>query len=481
MNRVPGGSESARKRLVNSSNLMCRLAIFTFAYSWLAGLCLQLWLIPLLFSQSGSVDGLVILDSLGFDRIAKEKAAEIASLGWSAWELRPRTNSPAGIASAFYVLFGPSPSSMLPFNALVHALSACVVMAILRNYFSAFPAALGALVFVLNPGSLEWVSQIHKDGVFILGNLLFVFGVLGLFGNSKMNGKPVFWQRIELIIAPIIGTLLVWVARPYWVQIMLLSSLSVSIPFVSTIRSSRDSFGWRTVAAATLVVLIAIQFWLARYHTTFEPADVALPVASQPTTSGESISGDLISGESMSQDDAGKASPTLWQLSGWMPAAIEGRFYRLATARRAAMTQGGNTLVDSETRFNSVGEIVCYIPRALQLGLFSPLPELWGGQASTPAMTLARKVMGPVTIGFYVCLLGLVLGIYQLRRDVSVWIMLGLCFIGILLFAITYPNIGTLMRYRYGFYMLLISFGLAFWADFLLQKGRAESLERLGT
>ncbi len=477
-----GGRVSALKRLANSPYLMCRLGVFAFCYSWLVGLCLQLWLIPMFFSQPGSADGLVILDSLGFDRIAKAKAAEIASLGWSAWELRPRTNSPAGIASAFYALFGPSPSSMLPFNALVHALSACVVMSILRKFFSALPAALGALVFVLNPASLEWVAQIHRDGVFILGNLLFILGVLGLFENSRAEIPLEPWYCIKLLLAPIIGTLLVWMARPYWVQIMLLSSLLVSIPFALSIRIRKGFHGRRLIAAVMLGVLISVQFCLARYHTPFEPADVALQsaISEEGTSRGATLRGGT-SGESTSQEVAREGHPYFWRQSSWLPGAIEERFFRMAIARRAAMTQGGNTLVDTDRRFNSAGEIVCYIPRALQLGLFSPLPELWGGQASTPAMTLARKVMGPITIGLYVCLLGLVPGVYQLRRNISVWMMLGLCFIGILLFALAYPNIGTLMRYRYGFYMLLISFGVAFWTNFLLHSSRAESPQQSRT
>ena len=156
------------KRLTASSSPIFWLGIFVFGYSLLVGASVQLWVIPQLFAQPGAADGLVVLDSIGFDRIARAKAGEIASLGWSAWELRPQWPSPAGIASAFYAIWNPVPSSMLPFNAAVHAISACVVMAILRNFFAAMPALLGALVFALNTASLEWVDQFHRYGVFII-------------------------------------------------------------------------------------------------------------------------------------------------------------------------------------------------------------------------------------------------------------------------------------------------------------------------
>ena len=67
------------KRLIGAPWLLVWLGMFVFVYSWLASLLLQLWVIPTLFSQPGAAEGLVILDSIGFDRIAKAKVAEIAS------------------------------------------------------------------------------------------------------------------------------------------------------------------------------------------------------------------------------------------------------------------------------------------------------------------------------------------------------------------------------------------------------------------
>ena len=57
--------------LFESPWLIVWLGLFVFGYSWFASLCLQLWLIPSLFSQPGASEGLVVLDSIGFDIIAK--------------------------------------------------------------------------------------------------------------------------------------------------------------------------------------------------------------------------------------------------------------------------------------------------------------------------------------------------------------------------------------------------------------------------
>ncbi len=178
------------KRLIGAPWLLVWLGMFVFAYAWLTSLLLQLWVIPTLFSQPGAAEGLVILDSIGFDRIAKAKVVEIVSLGWSAWELKPQSQSPAGIASFFYAVFGTSPSSVLPFNAVVRA-----------------------LVFALNPASFEWVAQIHRDGIFILGNLLFIYGIMSLFRPSSDGGGQGLRYLSSMMFMSTLGITLVWV-RP---------------------------------------------------------------------------------------------------------------------------------------------------------------------------------------------------------------------------------------------------------------------------
>ena len=416
------------KQLLKSPRLLVWLGVFVFGYSWFASLCLQLWIIPSLFSQPGAAEGLVVLDSIGFNRIAKEQAAEITRLGWSAWELRPQGQSPAGIASLFYALFGPSPASALPFNAAVHAASACVVMVILRNFFAALPATLGALAFVLNPASFEWIAQIHRDGVFILGNLLFILGIMGFFCHPGDRGGQ--WLRYLLAAAtmPALGTMLVWVARPYWVQVMLGKMLLVLLALVFANLFRRAAGGRRHIASlvAAFVIVVAFQLSLVGFHTPTEPVYLPEPVQTPLPHAGE----------------------IGWQRSAWLPKMVEERFYRIASARQGAITQRGNTLVDAEWRLDSAGAMVGYVPRALQLGLFSPLPKLWGGEASTPAMTMARKVMGGATLFFYACLLGFAIGLGRMRRNMLLWVMTGVCLLGILGYAISYPNIGTLMRYR---------------------------------
>lgn len=446
-------------KMSNSPRLVIWLGVSVFAYSWLAGLLLQMWVIPSMFSQAGASEGLVVLDSIGFDKIAKEKASEIVSLGWAAWELKPQFQSPAGIASFFYVMFGPVPTSVLPFNAAVHAAGSCVVMLILKRHFSGLPALLGAVFFALNPASFEWVAQIHRDGIFILGNLLFIYGVIAFFIKPVKSSSVWSWALVYQVLIPTIGIALVWVARPYWVQIMLVIMMAVFCVLVLGALLRWRTACVRQMAALTVAffTVSAFQFWLVKVHTPYEPIDI--PISETATATAT----------------ATKSSQFSWKRSSWLPDVIEGRFYRLGIAREGAIAQGGNSLADGAVHLDSVGAVLGYLPRAIHLALFSPFPELWGGEASTPAMTIGRKVVGAVTVLFYLCLSGWLLALWRLRGELLVWVLLFQCLIGMVVYAIGYPNIGTLIRYRYGFYMLLVGFGVAVWCDLWLRITNKQS------
>lgn len=210
--------------------------------------------------------------------------------------------------------------------------------------------------------------------------------------------------------------------------------------------------------ASFVVGLLAFQGWLAKYivvdYAEFPPARIVLAGAGAGAGTGTGT-----------ETETGRE---LWNRTAWVPEVLEKKLFQISVARRAAITIKGNTLVDADVELDSAKAFAEYLPRAFQLGLLSPLPEFWRGEGSTPAMTVARKIMGGVTSIFYVCLVGLLAGIAIFRKNLSFWIILSFCLLGILVYAFTMPNVGSLMRYRYGFYMVLISFGAASIAELML-------------
>ena len=150
----------------------------------------------------------------------------------------------------------------------------------------------------------------------------------------------------------------------------------------------------------------------------------------------------------------------VWEFSKWIPDSVERKFYIISSTRSGSIRTGGNTLIDKNDMF-SVNEFILYLPRAFQIGLLSPFPQFWSGEGSSPAMTMARKIVGVVTFFFYFCLIGLLSMIISDRKNALLWTTVVFCLLGTLLYSYVSANTGTIMRTRYGFYMLLVSFGFA--------------------
>ncbi|MEO0279083.1 MAG: hypothetical protein ABIM21_07450, partial [candidate division WOR-3 bacterium] len=133
------------------------------------------------------------------------------------WELRPEGQAPAGIAAIFYFLFIPKPWVLLPFNACVHAFGGLVLFYLVRDIVrDAKIALISALPFVFFPSAMSWYTQIHKDGIFALGVLLFLWGWERLLRVDEQHWWSL-WLSLGLVL---LGALTIWVVRPYAVEIL---------------------------------------------------------------------------------------------------------------------------------------------------------------------------------------------------------------------------------------------------------------------
>lgn len=422
-----------------------------FAYSLAVTFGLQLLVIPHFLPQYDLGHGLFVPDSIGFHEIAKDKAIEIRNSGWGAWELRPKGFSPAGISAAFYAIWTSEPYCVLPFNALVHAASGCVVLWLLLGQYGRASATFGATLFVVNPSALEWVAQIHRDGLFILGNLLVIVCLVRL-GRGAGSAHP--RDLLGSLVWGVVGTLLVWVSRPYWMQVLIASAIICGILIVGRTSGRGWSAAGRTFRIVlTIASLNFLQWTLAgidvnpalaidRGHLTVEQQ--MPPIGGDADTNARRIGGE-----------------PQWRRTEGVSTIVENKLLQLASVRHGVIKSGGKSLVDADVELESVADFFAYLPRAAQLGILSPLPELWTGEGSTAAATSARKIVGAATSVFYVFLAFLALRLTVLLRRLEFVLIFVFCISAILVYGFTYPNIGTLLRFRYGFYMLIIGFGAA--------------------
>ena len=438
--------------------LCCGIAFFL--YSLVAGLVIQSIVVPKLFTETASVEGLIIPDSIGFHQIAVAKAKEINEKGWAYWELRPNGHSPAGIASVIYALSVEKPFSILPFNALVHALTGCVVLRILLSFFPTGAAILGSMAFVLNPTAMEWVAQIHKDGLFVLGNLLLLLCLV----NISAPGRPAtIASRGVYFLLGLAGVFITWVARPHWAPVSFLFSLLIALNWIYSLVSRRGAIHSDGRKAFVLFCFLGLLL-TQNYAANHQPVDLF----------SDNVRWNAVSSSGATSNPENINKHEVWYRSEFLPERLDQKFLSLARARLGATTTGGATLIDGESPFNSANDVLSYVPRALQIGLFSPFPDLWIGDGSTPVMTLARKVTGFFALMGYLGIGSFLLALVSLRNRVEFRALAIMCLSSLVLLAIVMPNIGTLIRMRFGFYAMCMAFGFSFLVAHI-QRGTQKS------
>ena len=191
-----------------------RVWLATFVYAALAAMLVQFVILPHLLPAWHAGDGLLVGgDWVVFHGYAANRAARIRAEGWSAFELRPYWNAPVGIASAIYALTWPKPWTLIPLNAALHATAAALLFRLLRGVVADWRWALvGVAPFVFYPSALVWISQIHKDGVFIAGYLCLFVAWAEL---ARHDPETLHWRGLgrALVLLPV-GLGAIWLVRP---------------------------------------------------------------------------------------------------------------------------------------------------------------------------------------------------------------------------------------------------------------------------
>lgn len=152
---------------------------------------------------------------------------------------------------------------------------------------------------------------------------------------------------------------------------------------------------------------------------------------------------------------------SIWQSSDWIPIPLDGRFESLAVARLDYITccHEAGTNIDTDVEFDDAEDIVRYLPRAFTISLFAPFPSMWFDKGSSEPYTVMRRVSGLEMTIAYISFLGLLLVAWYKRNKIEFWVILIFCLAIIVSQGLVVANIGTLYRFRYGPFMMLVCLG----------------------
>ncbi len=442
-----------------------------FFYTLASGLFVQLILLPHIVPSWHQGNGLIEgMDGRKFHRIALELSQAIQTKGWGAWEPLPQDQIVSGIAAIFYTLIYPAPWSVLPFNALLNAFTGTgfyLLMGLLVG--DEKKGLVATLPFIFFPSAMLWNTQFHNENYVVPGVVFILLGWMIIYSPKYHlpHIRPAMGLSALALIA--LGGLFLLVTREE-------TLLAMSVLCATGALVMNGLWLWQKIKAAgsTRILLYRVSLsWLA--------CILMLVVQSFNVLNDSRIRpGDSVRAIEKFPEDPSKVRDSgrnglKWQQSAWLPKFIDVQFNTLAMTRASFLrgAQKSGSLIDEQMAFESAHDIIVYVPRALEIGLFSPFPHIWfekSGEASGSAMRLEAAAEMAFA---YVCLLGLPIFAWKNRRKHGFFPMLWLCVGMLILYAITTPNQGALYRFRYPFYMPLVCVGLSGW----LLRGQPEHAE----
>jgi len=468
---------------IENQTPLCRLWCIFFVYTATIALMVQLILLPNVFPAWHAGDGLLIgIDCYSFHHIAVDLAKKIHAQGWSAWELRPDGQASAGIAGAVYALTAPKPWVVVPINAALHATATLVLLRIVQFFLPNWRKALWCVLpFLLYPSAMTWYTQNHKDGYFILGSFMFIYGWILLAQPEAWRNV---WRRpLTAVFSALLGVVLVWIVRPYGVQMM--QGVGVALAFLLTvifvISGARGQIAWQKaiigifVAWAVVVVMTPLTkdsisaVVPASAHekvsesTTKGGISAVVPASAHEKVSESTTKGGISAVVPASAHEKVSESAFLWKESDMIPSFLENKFYALVEVRKGFNSTYPNagSNIDINVSFHSVWEIIVYLPRAAEIAFLAPFPSLWLKQSTLPVNTMMRRISAVEMVGVYLAFIFLPYAIWHWRKRIEIWLILSFCSGMMLIYAIGICNVGTLYRVRYGYLMTLVGIGIA--------------------
>jgi len=434
------------KSLINWLSKPANLWGSIFVYTILTGLFVQLVFLPHIVPSWHAGYGLLKkMDGRKFHRIALELSEKIEAQGWSEWEPLPRGQFVSGVAAIFYTLIYPAPWSVLPVNAILNA-SACVCFYLmLTNLIGNRPKGLVAsLPFIFYPSNLLWNTQFHNENYAIPGVIFILYGWTLITRRESDKTFPSREEDISVMLLIVLGSVLLGFVRVY-----ILSGIT---------------YLFITVSAALAIYWLAWKLRVPEYLAKLFLAISVCAIMLFVVSAIESLDSDLPTntGEARS-NSSGK-----WEETSWLPTDIDNQFRELAKNRKQFVrtwAHGGSS-IDLNVTFRNASDMIAYVPRSIQIGFLAPFPDMWFSKSKKDSGTAMRIISGFEMTFAYSCLLGLPLFVWGKRRQPVAWVAAFVCTVMLVIYAMIIPNIGSLYRFRYPYFMPLVCFGLAGWLEY---------------
>ena len=376
-------------------------------------------LLPGTFDTQGI--GLFALDGGVYRQIASALADKLRVGDFSGWL---QIQSPFHVRLySFAFLFpgtlvGHNILAAEPLNLAYYLGILALVYRIARDLFDSKSGFLAAALIAVWPSFLMHSVHLLRDplAILLMLALIWIFVITltrELTWRTSLRITLEGWALLALF----------WLTRGnMWNLILLALPLTALLLGLRMTRERRVRY--LNVAILGALVVAALVIPPKIQNTGFGPARFVSPIVTVGSTSEKQ---------------------TLWERLG-----------RQIKTRRAGFriysTNGSD--MDTEVQFDSVGDVVRFLPRATVIGFLAPFPTMWFQEGTNGRA--ARLVTGGETLVMYALYLPTIFCLWQQRRNLGAWLVFLLAAIGMIALGVVVVNAGALYRIRYVFWILIL-------------------------
>ena len=340
----------------------------------------------------------------------------------------------------FGPLFGYNVLSAEPLNLLYYLAIVALVFNLGRQLSNERAAFLAAAAVALWPSFLLHTTQLLKDPPFITGMLGLVLISAGWLTNTYS------WRRSGLIAAS--GgaiAIILWAGRhAMWSLVLMVPVLGLAFTIARQLHDKR--FSGPNLTGAILVVLFAAT--VPRIAPT--PHDYLKPALIKQFAGDQDLY-PLV--------DFEKGLLVNYKLKQKPVKTIRDKMLRsLAATRLILIMDHDGSNIDEAVQFNSVADVLRYVPRAFVIGLWAPFPNMWFSAGKNVGRE-GRLLSGLETLAMYGMELLALFVLWASPRRLPVWLLVAIAVTGATALGLPALNVGMLYRLRYFFWILLIIVG----------------------
>jgi 4-amino-4-deoxy-L-arabinose transferase-like glycosyltransferase len=368
-------------------------------------------------------------------------------------------------------LFGDNTLSAEPLNLFCYLSIVALTLALGREVGGRRTGLVAAAVVALWPTLLLHTTQLLKDPLFIAGALALVLCVTSWLTRT-------YTRRASVVVAALMAatTMLLLLIRSYYVGFIVALLLFGLALLVVRQRRERRLLYWN-MACPLLAIVTACAFApLVMKHREQHVIMAFKHYPSEQAGQPKSASGGGVKLPSVMSDvrlkEGGDGSD-----AGRLYAA-DSLALRVGNVRsKFAVYPGSGSMLDEDVEFTDLKSLMLYLPRAVEIGFFAPFPNMWFAEGRSVGMA-GRLVSGAETLFIYLLELLTLVALLRAPRQLAPWLLLSITACGVTVMGLAITNLGTLYRFRYTFWILLIILGAKGFTSIVGSPAEAASLPR---